>query len=199
MVIMPAHREQRFVGYLRELVAREDRAALAALRRGLGKAPGEAAESHRYVVPFTSDLSARREAAYYQVAALFAWHQGSWQADSADPHSTNLGASLERLAARSMGSSVERRFVALLNSHADDLDAHLRQVVGLLKAGDVPIDWARLLRDLQHWDSEDRQVQRAWARAFWAGQPEPEGRTAPSPSGADAGTVASDTDNGDVP
>ena len=32
------HRDQRFVAHLEELVKREDRAALAALRRGLGKA-----------------------------------------------------------------------------------------------------------------------------------------------------------------
>lgn len=165
-----ADREQRFADFLRTLVDREDRAALAALRRGLGKQPGEAAESHRYVVPFTGDLSIQREATFYLVAALFARHQESWS-DGGEPGPRNLGASIERLAARTEGTSVERRFVALLNSHPEDFAEHLRHVVGVLKAGDVPIDWAQLLRDLQQWDREDRRVQRAWARAFWGRRP----------------------------
>jgi CRISPR system Cascade subunit CasB len=177
-------REQRFVRDLRKLVAREDRAALAALRRGLGKGPGEAAECHRYVVPFTSDLSTWREAAFYQVAALFAWHQGSWNDGDGEPVVRNLGASLQQLDARLEGNSVERRFVALLNSHVEDLGEHLRQIVGLLKAGQVPIDWSQLLRDIQRWDREDRLVQRAWARAFW-GQQRP--AEAPTEHAATAG------------
>jgi CRISPR system Cascade subunit CasB len=63
--------------------------------------------------------------------------------------------------------SVERRFVGLLNCHADDLDKHLRQAVGLLKSKDIPIDWTRLLHDIQGWIWESRNVQLAWARAFW--------------------------------
>ena len=50
--IVQKSREERFVEYLEELERNEDRAALAALRRSLGKSPGEAAEAHRYVLPF---------------------------------------------------------------------------------------------------------------------------------------------------
>lgn len=76
-----------------------------------------------------------------------------------------------RLATRSRGEGgepgVERRFVALLNCHRDDLPAHLRHAVGLLKSKEIPVDWAELLHDILRWDSESRSVQRAWARAFW--------------------------------
>jgi CRISPR system Cascade subunit CasB len=65
---------------------------------------------------------------------------------------------------------VERRFVALLNCHQDDLDHHLRQAVSLLKSKDAPVDWAELLKDIQRWDNDDRLVQRRWARAFWGGR-----------------------------
>ena len=68
---------------------------------------------------------------------------------------------------------VERRFVALLNCRAEDLPDHLRQFISLLKTNDMPIDWAQLLRDVIRWDY-DEDVQRNWARAFWAADPKPE-------------------------
>lgn len=163
-------RERRFIDYLQDFVDREDRAPLAMLRRGLGKVPWEAAEMHRYVLPFVRD-DARwgEEEAYYQVAALFAWHQRDWHREEggAAGRLTNFGASFAWLARETGSESIEARFVALLNCHADDLPEHLRHGVGLLKAHDIPIDWERLLRDLQGWEREDRRVQRAWARAYW--------------------------------
>ena len=161
-------RDERFVAYLEELVRREDRAALAALRRGLGKPPGEAADAHRYILPWLAPGTPRAaEDAAYLVAALFAWHQGSWARGEGERGPTNLGASLARLARQVESDSIEKRFVALLNCHRDDLPAHLRHVVGLLKTAEVPVDWRELLQDLRYWDGVARRVQRRWARAFW--------------------------------
>ena len=64
--------------------------------------------------------------------------------------------------------------MALLNAHPDELGRHLRHAVSLLKAHEVPIDWAQLLRDVQEWTYEGRPVQLDWARAFWAGGPVPD-------------------------
>jgi CRISPR system Cascade subunit CasB len=80
---------------------------------------------------------------------------------------TNFGASFKQLGSDD-SSSVERRFVALLNSHRDDLPNRLRHAVSLLRAPGVPVDWAQLLRDIQSWDHPDRFVQVQWARSFWA-------------------------------
>jgi CRISPR system Cascade subunit CasB len=182
--------EARFAAYLKGFADREDRASLAALRRALGKSPGEAAEAHRYVVPWLPPSASRRqEEAYYLVAALFAWHQGSWPPTSERDDATNLGASLRRLAGRTEGESVERRLTVLLNSHPEDLARHLRHVVGLLKAHEVPIDWAQLLRNVQDWHRLDRRVQRAWAKAFWGY------RTAPDDPTADPHPISP---NGDI-
>jgi CRISPR system Cascade subunit CasB len=63
--------------------------------------------------------------------------------------------------------SLEKRFVALLNCHRDDLPNHLRQAVSLLKSEDVSINWRRLLKDILSWDHETRFVQQQWAREFW--------------------------------
>lgn len=202
----PRAREREFARYLQRFVDHEERAPLAALRRGLGKSLGEAAEMHRYVMPFLPGESRwGEEEAYYLVAALFAFHQGSWPADEGEamPAATNLGASFAWLArARRTGDagadeqggvegsrgggdeSIERRFVALLNCRRDDLPDHLRHGVGLLKAHAIPVDWAQLLRDLQEWEWERRSVQRAWARAFWR---RPRRAAIGDPIGDDAG------------
>jgi CRISPR system Cascade subunit CasB len=170
---------RRFVAYLAGLEEAEDRAALAALRRGLGKAPGEAAELYPYVVPRVPPAAGEQEeAAYYLIASLFAFHPALWPEDGVPTSRRNLGASLARLASGpDRQAAVERRFVALLNAHREDVPDHLRRVVGLLKAADVPVDWAQLLDDVRWWDHGERRVQRRWARAFW-GSADDEEKTA---------------------
>jgi CRISPR system Cascade subunit CasB len=84
--------------------------------------------------------------------------------------------------------AVERRFVALLNAHPEDLDKHLRHAVSLLKAHEIPVDWLRLLGDLRGWGNPERYVQRNWARAFWGGRQDAdttEAQAGPSESGND--------------
>ena len=163
-------REARFTEFLEGLYERDDRAALAALRRGLGRAPGEASEMHRYVVPRVQGLNVWQEDAYYTVAALFALHPGkSWRAADGTMRSTNLGASLGVMARDNKESaSIERRFVALLNARSEELQTHLRNIVSLLKSKEVQIDWTQLLKDINNWNRESRRVQRDWARAFWS-------------------------------
>jgi len=165
--------EDRYAAYLVDL-AGKDRGALAALRRGLGREPGEVAEVHPYVVPWLPK-GARRdvEDAYYLVASLFASHPMHWHRTEEGGRHT-FGASLERLARQSGSAGVEPRLIAILNSPREDLPNRLRQAVGLLKTHEIPVDWARLLKDLRHWDSDQRWVQRNWAADFWGARaPEP--------------------------
>jgi len=151
---------EEFIRYLDSL--REDRAALAALRRGLGQPPGTVADMYRYVVPWLSDDTPRwREAAFYTVAALFAYHPQSGG-------SGNMG----RHFARARGllgddTAIERRFTVLLSAHADDLPFGLRQAVSFLKSKEVPVNWQQLLADILNWRHPDGFVQRRWARGFW--------------------------------
>lgn len=191
--------EHRFIAYLAGLAGtsppgdertvtgkEKNLAALAALRRGLGKRPGEAAEMFPYVMPFIGDrLPQSRQNDYFLVAALFAAHQLIWHHpagpdDRREP--TNLGASFRRLHAAFESGSIEKRLVAVLNASRDDLPEHLRHAISLLHAHDIPVDWLQLLRDLAGWDSDLRGVQRAWARAYW--------RVAPTPSPSPAPTLA---------
>jgi CRISPR system Cascade subunit CasB len=163
-----------FIGSLLRLVAEEDRGALAALRRGLGHAPGTVAAMYPYVEPYLrADATRWRTDACYIVASLFASHPLDWRSGDDDARASNFGASFARLRARMTSSEgAERRFMALLGCHREELAHHLRSAVSLLKSQDVPIDWEQLLRDIQWWDGNERRVQRAWANAFWgaAGQ-----------------------------
>jgi CRISPR system Cascade subunit CasB len=158
-------RAERFVEYLEKLNRDEDRAALAALRRSLGKTVGETAEAHRYVLPFNP--AGWEETAYYLVAGLFALHPASWRKDKSDKRPTNFGASFAWLKSNTDSDSIEKRFVALLDCHEDDLAERLRHAVSLLRSKEIPVDWLQLLKDLRRWSREDRKAQREWARAFW--------------------------------
>jgi len=158
-------KEQRFVDYLEQLDRKGDRAALAALRRSLGQPIGNSGEAHRYILWINP--SQWEERYYYLIAGLYALHPNSWHRTEANTRTTNFGASMARLNREVASSSIERRFVALLDCHEEDLAEHLRQTVSLLKSRDIPVDWVRLLKDLRNWKLESRTIQRQWARAFW--------------------------------
>ena len=166
----------RFIEHLEKLVKEQDLGALANLRRGLGKPPGSAREMDPYVlhdVPLSANEA--QENAYYLVAAFFAyWHQGKDVVIRSPPQ--NLGISLRALVDSEAGGNnnreeaekrIEKRFVALLNSHQDDLPKHLQHVISLLKSKDIPVNWSQLLGDVQNWSREGREIQRRWARGFW--------------------------------
>lgn len=159
-----------YVTYLEGL--REDRGALAALRRGLGQPPGTVADMYRYVVPWVPDgAKPWQEASRYQIAALFAYHP--------EPGGTgNMGNHFSRARDPSGDdTAVERRFTALLAAHPEDVDFYLRQAISFLRSKDVPVNWHQLFFDLRGWGHPDRYVQQQWARAFWgrAAREEPTG------------------------
>ena len=142
---------------------KDDRGALASLRRGLGQEPGTAPEMYRYVVPLLPENPPPwKEISFYLIAALFASH----------PKSTNKGNLGNHLAsARADGNeeALERRFTALLSAHPDDLPDYLRQTISLLKSKEVPVNWNQLLSDLQWWSHSEygNSVRKRWATSFW--------------------------------
>jgi CRISPR system Cascade subunit CasB len=153
-------RETRFIAYLRGLADREDRAALAALRRSLQHEQGMDTAAFPYVVPFLDEQASFRDRAYFLVAALFASHP--------DPGGVSLGVAFRRLNPDDPNNeSVRRRFVALLDAPLEDVGDHLRQAVSLCRSKGVPLDWERLLRDLLAFSHPDRYVQRRLAREYW--------------------------------
>ncbi|NOX55011.1 MAG: type I-E CRISPR-associated protein Cse2/CasB [Planctomycetes bacterium] len=156
----------RFIRRLESLAPDErepDRATLAKLRRGLGKPVGHAAERDIWVFANLGDVGPEKEEAAALVASLFALHPKSGQG--------GLGDAFRQLhKQRQESPSIEKRFAVLLDAEREDLPHRLRQAISLLKADEIPLDWKRLLKDLIHWEREDRRVQRYWARQFWSGR-----------------------------
>ena len=168
-----------FIAHLEKMVTEQNLGALANLRRGLGKPPGSVREMDPYVLrKLPSGANEAQENAYYLIAALFAyWYQGTNEVQRNPPQ--NLGASLYKLVKQDVDldasnrkledkwkdaeKPVEKRFVALLNSHQDDLPKHLQHTISLLKSKEIPVSWSQLLGDVQNWHWEDREIQRNWA------------------------------------
>lgn len=155
-------RKHPFVSYLE--ASADDRAMLAALRRGLGAAPGdpETVGMMPYVERRIRKEASRSEVQdIYMLAALFALHPSSIS-------SGNMGDHLRRQAAEDgSAEATERRFVQLLRMRRETLEPRLRQQISILKAKDEKVNWHQLIADLRNWDHPKRFVQRRWASAFW--------------------------------
>ncbi len=145
----------------------EDRAALAALRRGLGRPRSMAPEMYRYMIPLVPPrLSWWDEQSYYLIAALYGLHPKSTLHGNLGEHFAQAGGQ----AGDAGAEAIERRFIALLDAHPEDMDFHLRQAVSFLKSKEeIPINWHQLLYDVMAWNHDERraQVQRRWANGFW--------------------------------
>jgi CRISPR system Cascade subunit CasB len=172
----PPARQHPLVARLVQLKERDDRAALAALRRGLGKPAGTVPEMFPYVEPFipVNEYESNVDAAYL-VASLFGLHpnHGEPAEEVRSRQQRGFGTSLARIRRRE-GSvdedeGVARRFGALLNCDSEGLPTHLRHLMTLLhsRSPDTPIDYGQLYNDIVRWEAADRRVQRDWAAGFW--------------------------------
>jgi len=152
-----------FIRHLLGLNPERDRQELAILRRGLGAPPGQDVRMYPYVVRYLPEnvRGTEEERFYYLIAALFAYHPSNTSEG-------NFGNHMAQAALLSVdATAVERRFTILLNAHIEDLPDYLRQAVSFLKSKEVPINWARLFKDVSSWDHPEKFVQRHWANAFW--------------------------------
>lgn len=158
---MNEKRESAFIKSLEKLYHDKDRAALAKLRRGLGKKSGTP-DMCRYVVPYIpAETTPYHLNRYFLVASLFALH----------PEPAARGTSMGKVFRAMMGTSqsIEKRFENLLAVDAEDLAGHLRQAVSLAKSKNIRVDFHQLFYDIDsnNWNRQDRRVQLQWARDFW--------------------------------
>lgn len=146
------------------------RAALAELRRGLRDDPCDRLIVGKYVVRFLgqephTDWQKWQETCCFLVAALFAGHP-------AHKLGVSLGKALGQIQEKS--GSIEGRFLSLLTVPSERLRVPLRQIISLLAAHDVPLDWGLLLKDLCRWNDSEKRVQQRWARHFYQAAPDSE-------------------------
>lgn len=162
--MQPSDYGREFVAYLR--ARSEDAGLMASLRRGL--ADPSSPEVHRVVQRWLSEGDPEwLESVCMIVGPLFALHHD--EEGRGDPRD-NMGTHFRRLApGKDLPPNIERRFLHLLSSDANELGDALRQAVKLLKTNQVPVNWERLFDDVRRWSIEGARddVRKKWARAFW--------------------------------
>jgi len=153
---------ERLVAALYDLAARDDRAALAALRSSLQDLARAHLAYPLVLRHLPRDVGRDYEDACLLVAGLFGIHPTPIAG-------APLGVALRTMASRASGAGLERRCEALLQCAPRDLRAHLRPLVRLARSLAVPLDYLRLLEDVRHWGHPAGWVQRRLAGELWAG------------------------------
>ena len=154
-------------------------AALARLRRGVGKQPGAVQDILEYTLDpefakgAVDDEATREEIAAHISMTLYAVHQQS-QRLPMHRRGFGLGRSVRQLNGPDVDSptnAVRRRFNAL--GTAEDLDElvyHARGMVQLLRTKAIPLDYALLADQLVRWQQIPNGpdvVRRVWGRDFY--------------------------------
>jgi len=151
-----------FILHLDALAKRDDRAALADLRSGLGR-NGLETRVLPHVAPFLPMDRPWEWRSWFLVAALFGFHPRHRE-QGGDP----LPKAWRSLIRQStLCDSQEQRFIALLDAEPAELGHHLRQALSLLKSAERPLDYGLLLNHILAWGHPARWVQRQWAKEFW--------------------------------
>jgi CRISPR system Cascade subunit CasB len=154
-----------FINYLCKLKDEDNRAALAHLRRGLGKPPGSEPQVYPYVVPWIQGKNQKESESYFIIASLFALHPEHIETG-------NMGMTFRQIWNESdQSDSIEKRFVQLLNSNREELPHRLRHAVSLAQSKGISINYNSLLLDVRWWDFNDsKRTQQYWAKEFWAAE-----------------------------
>lgn len=161
---------------------RDEPAALAACRRGIGKRPLDVPAMWPYLAAaldtIPEDRAGRRaiEAACHHALALYATHQQS----RPEPmhvrglrgglgHACRqLSAALERKDRSAEG--VTRRFLATATADSvAELTGHLRGLIPQLRENAIPLDYVRLAQDIVAWHhpGSRARVRRRWGLDFY--------------------------------
>jgi CRISPR system Cascade subunit CasB len=150
-----------FIEWL-ENMNEKDSKVRAVLRRSLAFDPGQFAPAYPYVEPFLKDEeNFWRRDMFYLVAGLWASH---WRFGRGGVP-LKFGKSCAVYQVASGSTSMERRFITLLDADTDQLPHRLRQMVALLK--EQTIDFGDLLNSLLYWNDDHKRTQNSWARDFY--------------------------------
>ena len=152
--------EEVLVGRLRNLGASE----LAVLRGAIGKRLGE---DFRVFQVFTKFYWPLRDETHlprlpcYLIATLYPWHAMAGGHDS-------LGAAMGKAASFHFREwqREANRLEWLLQSDGQELALRLLEAIRRLARKGIPIEWAKLLRDVCQWNALEGRVQCEWARDF---------------------------------
>ncbi|MCF8305602.1 MAG: type I-E CRISPR-associated protein Cse2/CasB [Ignavibacteriales bacterium] len=147
---------EKFIEYLQSI--KDDKGALAALKRGVAYSPGEFPPQYVYIVPWIPPND--YELPYFLTASLFGTHPENTQ-------DGNFGDAFRKLKQVKGSESIDLRFNAILQCRDEDLSYQLRNAVSLLASENIPVNYYELFYSLRHWGSTEKFVQKKWARGYW--------------------------------
>lgn len=105
------------------------------------------------------------EEMFFLIATLFGFNQNAF--------SGNFGETMKLVKIRSKSESLDKRFLALLDTYRgfnetwSAFSFKLRQLINLASSKEVGIDWVSLLKDLSYWTHPDKFIQKKWARSYF--------------------------------
>lgn len=155
------------------------KAELAALRRGLGKKPGEIPSlwgSFLLDLPeplmSKSDEPSPAEWAIYVSLTTYALHQqGHAESVNRNGYQYSLGHAVGKLVENEDAMErVKRRFSCMASSdEMVELSYHIRTIIQLLRAGNIELDYSDLAKDLYLFQCGDsaNNVRLKWGRDFY--------------------------------
>lgn len=159
------------------------RAALANLRRGVGRKPGELPQLYGEFLEdmpetlyFKGNKPSDAEWAVYMAVTLYALHQQSKDIRKNNMNQIgedySLGAAASKLVAdKDDRERIWRRFYVVASSEdMQEMNYHLRGLIQLLRDKDIPLDYPQLAKDL-FWYQCSREsannVRLKWGRDFY--------------------------------
>lgn len=176
-------------------------ADLAALRSGLGRLPGTVPAMWRFHHFEIRDSAAEsgyadpHYAAEHHALTLYGVHQQSLSKPMHRPE-VGVGRAIRALHAGGRtgddgrSQAIDRRFYAAVTATTvEEVAYHLRGLVQLLKALEVPaaLDYSRLVEDLTAWDRPEQRdrVRLRWGKDFHARAKESDDLKTPQPATSD--------------
>lgn len=151
----------RRLRWLQTQTERPQKAALANLRRGLGRAPGELPQlwgiflqDLPVALESRDGIPTKAEWAIYLALTLYAYHQQGHAISSANMHQrgAHFGCAVRRLVKEGElpeDSSILRRFNALATAKdMPERAQHLRGIVSLLRTKGIPLDYVQMAVEL---------------------------------------------------
>lgn len=132
------------------------RSSLAKLRRGIGARPGELPELWQLTLERLPEelLSkgsepTRGEWAVHIALTLYALHQQGKDDKKMSIENYTLGKALRAIADENTDEALKRRFITAATSDSmEEFSWHLRSLIQLLRAKDVPLDYPKLAEDI---------------------------------------------------
>ncbi len=159
----------------------EARAALANLRRGVGRRPGELPQLYGELLQdmpqemySSGSKPSYAEWAVYMALTLYAMHQQGKdvKTDNMNRENVSLGnAASELVADNDDTERIWKRLYAVASSDdMQEMSYHIRGLIKLLRDKDIPLDYPQLAKDLylyQLSDESAEQIRLKWGQDFY--------------------------------